>query len=169
MDRSARLQTQPSRRPAPKISRGSSVFFTQLWLHIRQRSDGDRAHQRGPLQRGGIGDWRTPAPGRHRGGLKSGRRVPEDRGSEGGEPRNEEGGAGVSPVLLPEQQEGRCPRQALKPSVVLSLGELEPPASAALAVLLAFLHAAVAGEEAGLAKGGFQAPCRTWPGRGRGP
>ena len=38
----------------------------------------------------------------------------------------------------------------------LPLGELEPPAGAALAVLFAFLHSAVAGEESAAAEGDFQ-------------
>src|SRR5208282_4638057 len=39
---------------------------------------------------------------------------------------------------------------------VLALRELEPSPRTALAVFLAFFHAAVAGEETGAAEGGFQ-------------
>src|SRR6266446_3317729 len=56
----------------------------------------------------------------------------------------------------------RCEREAVLyragiARLCLSLGELEPTSSAALAVLFAFLHSAVAGEEAAAAEGDFEA------------
>src|SRR5687768_2978850 len=44
----------------------------------------------------------------------------------------------------------------IRSSSDLALAELELPAGAALAVLLTFFHAAVAGQEAALAEGDFQ-------------
>src|SRR5581483_3687172 len=49
----------------------------------------------------------------------------------------------------------RSAREAGSTVAGLALGEVEPAAGAALAVLFAFLHAAVAGEEAAGAEGGF--------------
>jgi hypothetical protein len=48
------------------------------------------------------------------------------------------------------------PRALVIFDIQLSLGELELPACAALAVFLSFLHAAIAGQESGTSQSGFE-------------
>src|SRR5581483_9825764 len=62
-------------------------------------------------------------------------------------PDNEEPGAALLRVRV---------RVRISVGIGLSLGELEPPTRTALAVLFAFLHAAVAREITGAAEGDFQ-------------
>jgi hypothetical protein len=59
--------------------------------------------------------------------------------------------------LNPKKTAGRARRLNEEKDFGLSLGELEASAGAALAVFFAFLHSAVAGEEAGAAEAGLEA------------